>query len=160
LDVLSLTARIAVAGERGRFLEVAGGGFVFAGHAAPLESTEPDHVATAARFMGVPYLWGGKTFAGLDCSGHVQVALARAGIACPRDSDMQAEAVGHPVPTDTARKRGDLLYMPGHAAIALDADRVLHATAFALAVVVEPLADLLDRVRRQSGSGLTAVRRL
>jgi cell wall-associated NlpC family hydrolase len=158
-DVLPMTARIAAVAERGRFVELEGG-FVFAAHVAPLDAFEPDYVATARRFLGVPYLWGGKSFAGLDCSGHVQIALARAGIACQRDSDMQAEAVGRAVPPDAAPEPGDLLYMPGHVAIALEAERVLHATAAALAVVIEPLADLLARVERESGCGLTAIRRL
>ena len=78
---------------------------------------EPDFVAVAERFVGVPYLWGGKTSLGIDCSGLVQVALNAAGIACPRDSDMQERALGSPVGVERTRRshsarRPDLLEGP------------------------------------------------
>ena len=87
LEALSLGARVAVTGAIDEFLVLADGGYVFAAHLAPLDSAEPDFVAVAERFLHVPYLWGGKTSLGLDCSGLTQVSLAAAGIAAPRDTD-------------------------------------------------------------------------
>lgn len=96
--MLSLTTRVAIAGERNGFVELAQGGWVFAGHLDDLAAYRPDYVATSRRLPGVPYLWGGKTSLGLDCSGLVQIALAAAGIAAPRDSDQQGGTLGQPVP--------------------------------------------------------------
>ncbi len=159
LDALSMTGRVRVTEERGGFCEVAGGGFVYARHLAPLGVWAEDFVTTALQFMGVPYLWGGKTSRGLDCSGLVQVALAAAGTACPRDSDMQAATLGEERPLDEPPARGDLLALSDHVAIALDAWRVVHANAHDMQVAIEPLADLVERVTRESGRGITAIRR-
>jgi cell wall-associated NlpC family hydrolase len=155
LDMLSLTSRITVVGEQNGYLEVAQGGWVHARHVAELDRVEPDPVATAARFMGVPYLWGGKTSLGLDCSGLVQVALAAAGIAAPRDSDQQAAAIGTPVNADGPLKRGDIVFFPGHVGIMTGPERLLHANAFHMVVTEEPLAGVVAR-----GAKVTGVRRL
>ncbi len=168
-DRLTMTGRVAVVDERGAFSKVALGapwqdGWVYTRHLAPDGEVAPDYVETALRFLGVPYLWGGKASDGLDCSGLIQVVLARAGIACPRDAGMQAESLGRAVPWEpdrTALARGDLIYFPGHCAIALDAERVVNANAHAMLVSVEPLAGLEARVKAENGGvGVTAVRRL
>jgi cell wall-associated NlpC family hydrolase len=159
LDALPMTARIEVVAERGRFSEVAGGGWITGRHLAPRGAHFEDFVTTALGFMGVPYLWGGKTSLGLDCSGLIQVALAAAGIDCLRDSDMQAETLGEARSSGAAPERGDLIYMPGHSAIALDGWRVVHTNAHDMMTTIEPLADLLARVEKESGQGITAVRR-
>ena len=109
------------------------GGHVPNRHLAPLDVTEADVVAVAERFLGVPYLWGGKTSLGLDCSGLVQVALTACGIPCPRDSDMQERALGAPLAPAADLdhlRRGDLLFWQGHVAIARDATTLVHANAF------------------------------
>ena len=90
LDCLSLSGSVAVVGQNAGFSERAGGGWLYSRHLAPITEGAPDYVATALAFLGVPYLWGGKTSLGLDCSGLVQVALHRAAIPCPRDADQQA----------------------------------------------------------------------
>jgi cell wall-associated NlpC family hydrolase len=120
---------------------------------------EADYVATALSFLGAPYLWGGKESAGLDCSGLVQVALSAAGMACLRDSDMQEASIGEPRPLDQPATRGDLFYMPGHVAIALDAWRVVNVNAHDMMTSIEPLEDLVARVQAESGKGVTAIRR-
>ena len=169
-DRLTMTARVAVVGTAGAFSRVAlgtAGGqdrWVYSRHLAPDGEFAPDYVETALAFLGVPYLWGGKDSTGLDCSGLIQVAVARAGIACPRDSGMQAESLGEAVPWEPRRTkpaRGDLIYFPGHSAIALDGEDVVNANAHAMLVSVEPLAGLEARVKAESGgTGVTAVRRL
>ncbi len=166
-DALTMTGRVAVTGTQGAYSQVAFGGqegWVYSRHLAPDGETAPDFVATALQFLGVPYLWGGKESGGLDCSGLVQVALARAGIPCPRDSNMQAESLGAAVdwePGRTGLQRGDLISFPGHCAIALDAVEVVNANAHAMMVSIEPLAELVARVKQESGgTGVTAVRRL
>ncbi len=167
LDALTMTGRVTVVGADGAYSEVrigTQGGWVYTRHLAPDGEVAPDYVATALRFLGVPYLWGGKDSLGLDCSGLIQVALARAGIPCPRDTGEQAESLGEAVPWtpgQTTLVRGDLIYFPGHAAIARDGAQVVNANAHAMMVSVEPLAELEERVKAESGgTGVTAVRRL
>ncbi|MEI7609216.1 MAG: NlpC/P60 family protein [Rhodospirillaceae bacterium] len=167
LDVLSLTSPLTVAGEgENGYLPLAGGGWVFAKHVAGFECIESDYVATALRFLGIPYLWGGRSSLGIDCSGLVQIALAAAGIAVPRDSDMQRSEVGSSlgaVPADgagVAFRRGDIVFFPGHVGIMLDGERLVHATAFAMAVTIEPLPEVIGRTDPSRGGGLLAVRRL
>ncbi len=124
------------------------GGYVPVTHLAPIDTYEADFVAVAERFLGVPYLWGGKTALGLDCSGLVQIALSACGIFCPRDSDMQERALGAPVAVteDGADlRRGDLVFWKGHVAIVRDDENLLHANAFHMAV-----ADRADRRRHRS----------
>jgi hypothetical protein len=156
LDALPLGARIAVTLMQPPFA-VCGGGLIPARHVAPIGTIEHDFVAVAERFVGVPYLWGGKTSMGIDCSGLVQVALDACGISCPRDSDVQERALGVPIdPADL--HRGDLIFWQGHVAIARGGGLVLHASAFHMQVAIEPAAEALERIR-ESGSEVTSVRR-
>jgi cell wall-associated NlpC family hydrolase len=152
-----LGSRVAVMREQDRFA-VAMAGYLPARHLAPLDRVEPDFVAVAERFLGTPYLWGGKTNNGVDCSGLVQVALAACGMPCPRDSDMQERALGAPVALADSR-RGDLLFWKGHVAIVRDAATLLHANAFHMMVAVEPIAEALARIEA-AGSPVTSVKRL
>jgi cell wall-associated NlpC family hydrolase len=124
------------------------GGFIPARHLAPLESREQDFVAVARRFIGTPYLWGGRSSLGIDCSGLVQIALQSAGQNCPRDSDMQA-AFGSPVAFDGdigVLRRGDLVCWKGHIGIVSGPDLLLHANAFHMAVAEEPLSAAIARI--------------
>lgn len=158
LDALPFGARVAAARIGSDFAILPAGGHVPLRHLAPLSSCETDHVAVAERFVGTPYLWGGKTSLGLDCSGLVQVALSACGISCPRDSDMQESALGTPVPLSELR-RGDLVFWKGHVAIARNAHSLIHANAFHMAVAIEPLTEAIARIR-ETGSEVTGVRRL
>jgi cell wall-associated NlpC family hydrolase len=137
------------------------GGFIPAPHLAPLGAVEPDYVATARRFLGAPYLWGGRTSLGLDCSGLVQISLQAAGIECPRDSDMQAK-LGAEIPFSGDPKtlaRGDLICWKGHIGLVAEGMLLLHANAFHMGVVEEPLAEAIARIKEDS-SDVLAVRRL
>ncbi len=139
-------ARVAAGDTGGAFAALAGGGFVPARHLAPLDAPAADWVAEAERFLGVPYLWGGRSWHGIDCSGLVQVALQAAGMPCPRDSDMQAAALGQTLPAGTAPRRGDLVFWKGHVGILLDGVRMLHANGCAMAVTVEDLEAAKARI--------------
>jgi cell wall-associated NlpC family hydrolase len=157
----SLGARLAIVGAQNRFAVTEAGGFVPANHLVPLQHFEPDFVAVAERFRGVPYLWGGKTSLGLDCSGLLQISLEACGISAPRDTDLQEQALGTAIEPDPAfadLRRGDLLFWPGHVAIARDRDTLVHANAFHMMVAIEPIAEAIARIRA-AGSEISSVRR-
>lgn len=149
LATLPFGARIAVRTERDGFAITAGGA-VYARHLAPLDAREPDFVEVAARFLGTPYLWGGRSAFGFDCSGLVQTALDACGIAAPRDSDMQEAALGAPIDPSGPFRRGDLLFWPGHVAMVEAPDLLLHANAFHMMVAREPLEPALARIAATS----------
>jgi cell wall-associated NlpC family hydrolase len=162
LEHLSFGAGVTVVSVAGDYARLANGAALFARHLAPIGSTEPDFVAVAERFGGTPYLWGGKTSLGLDCSGLVQVSLNAAGLAAPRDSDMQA-GLGETVelrPDLLGLRRGDLVFWKGHVGVMLDGTRLLHANGHHMLTVVEPLAAVEERVRRNSDGPITGIRRL
>ena len=155
------------AGSRSRAIEppfavTATGGYVPARHLAPIDSSENDFVAVAERFLGAPYLWGGKTSLGLDCSALVQLALTACGIALParqRHAGARARDVDRARPTFPTLRRGDLLFWKGHVAIVRDPATLIHANAFHMAVASEPIAQAIARIRAD-GSEPTSVRRL
>jgi len=154
----SLNALVTVDAEEVEFLHAADAGWFHRRHLTPIGYVEDDYVAVAERFVGAPYLWGGRDSAGVDCSGLVQQALFACGLACPRDADQQA-ALGEPAPAD-ALIRGDLVCWPDHIGIMLDGERLLHASAFLMQTALEPLAEVARRVEN-AGRGLpTAYRRL
>jgi cell wall-associated NlpC family hydrolase len=162
IEALPLGAKLAVTRIADRMAVTPGGAYVPAAHLRPLGEYEQDFVAVAERFLGVPYLWGGKTALGLDCSGLVQVSLTACGMACPRDSDMQEAALGMTVAPnvdDADLKRGDLVFWKGHVAIVRDEANLLHANAFHMAVTAEPIAEAVARIRA-AGSAVTGVRRI
>lgn len=147
---LSLGSRIAVSGEaetRGtRYLLLAGGGAVIAHHCAPVGAVETDdYVAIAARLLETPYLWGGKSAFGIDCSGLVQLSMMMAGKAAPRDSDMQASGLGEEIGFDQLR-RGDLVFWKGHVAIMEDEGMILHANGHTMSVAREGLKAAVERI--------------
>ena len=160
LEALPMGAQLTVVRVEDRLAVTAAGAYVPAMHLVPLDAREADFVAVAERFVGVPYLWGGKTALGLDCSGLVQVALTACGVACPRDSDMQEAALGAAVSADPSTlKRGDLIFWKGHVAIVRGPDSLLHANAHHMAVAIEPIADAVMRIRG-GGNDVTSARRI
>ena len=160
LEALPLGARLAIARIEDRMAVTPSGAYLPAAHLAPLDWNESDFVAVAERFLGTPYLWGGKTALGLDCSGLVQVALTACGVSCPRDSDMQEAALGTAAAADPSTlTRGDLIFWKGHVAIVRDRTSLLHANAYHMAVAIEPIADAVVRIRN-AGSEITSIRRI
>jgi cell wall-associated NlpC family hydrolase len=162
LEALPFGATLTIARTDDRLAVTPSGCYVPAAHLAPFGQNERDFVAVAERFVGTPYLWGGKTALGLDCSGLVQIALSACGAPCPRDSDMQERVLGAAVNHKASSfklERGDLIFWTGHVAIARDRDSLVHANAFHMAVVIEPAAEAIRRIR-DMGSEITSVRRL
>ena len=157
---LPLGARLAVAQESGDFAEVPGLGFVWRAHLAGLEHAAPDFVAVAERFLHAPYLWGGKTSCGLDCSGLIQIALHASGVAAPRDTDMMENALGAPIDMAAGLRRGDIIFWKGHVGVMQDAETLLHANGHHMLVVSEPLAVARERIVAKTGADVTSVRRL
>ncbi|HEY5238805.1 MAG TPA: NlpC/P60 family protein [Rhizomicrobium sp.] len=158
LDMLPMNAKVHITGHGSRFGRAATRGYVFEDHLAPIRTKQSDWVAVAERFIGVPYIWGGKTVAGMDCSGLVQTALEAAGIPSLRDSDMQQRSLGRTVPPKDLQ-RGDLIFWNGHVGIMRDAETLLHANAFFMEVTSEPLAIASERIAKSAGA-ITAVKRL
>ncbi|HVW72362.1 MAG TPA: C40 family peptidase [Rhizomicrobium sp.] len=154
-DLLPMNATVPVLGHVGDYAHV-GPGFVHQRHLQA--ESEKDFVAIAERFLGVPYVWGGKTAAGLDCSGLVQTALRAVGKAAPRDTDMMEKALGEAIALGVVR-RGDLVFWKGHMGVMLDDRRLLHANAFHMMVATEPLADAIVRIDAMAGP-VTSVKRL
>ncbi len=148
---LSLNAEIAVTATDERFAELARGGYIATQHIVTRAAHAADFVAVAEKLLGSPYLWGGRTPLGIDCSGLVQLALEVAGCIAPRDSDMQAAELGAPLavaPTLEGLQRGDLVCWRGHIGIMRDCRTVLHANAYHMAVASEPLANAVARISR------------
>lgn len=162
VSALPMNAKVAVKRIDAGFAQLQGGGYLFAAHLAAVATPESDFVAVAERFLGVPYLWGGKTSLGLDCSALVQVSLNAAGIACPRDSDMQEAQLGSSLPVSRdaeALRRGDLVFWPGHVAIMADKGVLVHATAHRMMVVHEGFSEAVPRIAA-AGHSISAIRRL
>lgn len=154
---LSAASLLGVTGEaetRGtRYALLDGGGAVIAEHIRPLrEKAGIDPVSTASLFVQTPYLWGGRSGFGIDCSGLVQISHALCGIACPRDSDMQAAGFGNLFdPAELAPQRGDLVFWKGHVGILEDAGMLIHASGGTMTVTREPLQDAIERIARLYG---------
>lgn len=155
---LSLGSRLAIVGAattRGTdYALLESGEAVVAAHLRPAGEAAPDHVAVAATLERTPYLWGGASAFGIDCSGLVQLSLLMAGKPAPRDTDMQAAALGAPlnVGDDLAGLgRGDLVFWNGHVAIMADGEEIIHASGHAMMVVRERLADAIERIARLYG---------
>jgi cell wall-associated NlpC family hydrolase len=157
--MLPLNGRLSVRGEENGYLRLAAGGYVYAAHCTGSGTYGTDWVSVAEQFLHVPYLWGGKTSHGLDCSGLVQVALQAAGVAALRDSDMQEESLGTAVAQGTELRRGDLVFWTGHVGIMRDDRILLHANGHHLMVVSEPLDEAIARIASK-GSTITSIKRL
>ena len=165
--IISMSARVKVVDVEGKFCRIASGHWLHSRHLVSLDYSTQDYVGTAMKFIGVPYLWGGRTAMGLDCSSLVQLALGMAGIAVPRDSDLQengAGAPGAPVAMEDGHdfsqlEEGDLVFFPGHVGFFVSDWRFLHANAFDMQVSLHGFSDVLDRAN-QDNTAVTSIRRI
>lgn len=157
---LSFGARVRVIDERHKFFEIEGGVFVPKPHLRPLRSPFRDPATVAQLFFGVPYLWGGNSAWGIDCSGLIQAACLSCEIPCPGDTDLQEAALGNDLPDGTPLCRGDLLFWKGHVAMAVDEATLIHANAHHMAVAYEPAAKAIARIEAQGEGPVTAHKRL
>ena len=156
--LLSMNCLCRTEAEEGRFVQVAGAGWVFAGHLSLVGEVRVDLAGVAQEFVGAPYYWGGRESIGLDCSGLVQNALYALGRSCPRDSDQQFAELGEPVGPERLQ-RGDLVFWHGHVAVMLDEHRIVHASGHQMQTVIERLATAIDRIRAADGGEPKGYRR-
>lgn len=146
LGDMLLGAELAIERHEGRYVRSTRGEYLIADHLMALDEPVSDVIATAETLLHTPYLWGGKSVRGIDCSGLVQLSLAMAGRNAPRDSGPQSQALGTALSPGTPLRRGDLLFWPGHVAFCYDEQRILHANAHHMKVVIEDRLEALDRI--------------
>jgi cell wall-associated NlpC family hydrolase len=158
---LPMGAALVIIRDDGPFALTSDGRYVPRQHLGPLDARALDFVGVAERFVGTPYLWGGKSAFGIDCSGLVQISLTSAGTGCPRDSDMQCDGLGRALSVAESKhlSRGDLIFWKGHVAIVRDAETIVHANAHHMATVIEKTRDAIARIKA-GGSDVIAVKRL
>jgi cell wall-associated NlpC family hydrolase len=156
---LTLGARLAVQSFEGKFARTLDGLYVPASLLPALNHpSDPAH--EAEKLMNTPYLWGGNSSHGIDCSGLVQAAFIACGFDCPGDSDLQQDRFGDTLPAGTPYLRNDLLFWRGHVALVVDEATLIHANAHHMAVVFEPITDAISRIAHQGDGPVTAHKRI
>ncbi|TKB14741.1 MAG: NlpC/P60 family protein [Mesorhizobium sp.] len=162
---LSMGSTVTVAGAaetRGtHYALLPSGQAVIARHLQPLAEVADDYVTVAESFLGTPYLWGGVSGFGIDCSGLVQLSMRMAGKEVLRDTDMQSASIGTPFepgPDFSGLERGDLVFWKGHVAIMTDAKDMIHANGHTMLVSRERLKEAVERIGYLYG-GPTGFRR-
>lgn len=156
---LYFASEVAVENTEGNWSKLESGMYVPSSHLLPVKTRLNDPVGVADLFLGTPYLWGGNSRYGIDCSGLVQLAWRACGMDCPRDSDMQEAELGRLLEEGETPKRGDLAFWKGHVGIMTAPNRMLHANAFHMSVAYEPLDEAVERIAGSGGGPLTSLKR-
>ena len=156
---LSFGSHLTALSETPTFVETEIG-FVPRQHLRPVDASATDPAAIAALFVGTPYLWGGNSCLGIDCSGLVQAACLACDIPCPGDSDQQEIELGTGLSEDAPLRRNDLVFWRGHVALVFDDTTFVHANAGHMAVVFEPIAEAIERIETQGDGRPTNRKRL
>jgi hypothetical protein len=157
--LLSMNAPVIVEATDGKFAKLVGSGWVYSPHLTPIGDYRDDPAAVALEFLGSPYYWGGRESLGLDCSALVQNALFACGMTCPRDSDLQAAELGERV-SEKRLKRGDLVFWDGHVGMMTDAETLVHANGYHMAVTQEPLVPAMARIEASGAGAPVAFKRV
>lgn len=145
---LPFDARVKVIDERQKFFET-DLGFIPKKHLRPLDRPFDDPATIAQLHFNVPYLWGGNSTLGIDCSGLIQAALTACNIPCPGDSDMQCDQLGHDIPENAPLQRGDIIFWKGHVGMMVDETTLIHANAHHMACRYEPIDQAILRIDAQ-----------
>jgi cell wall-associated NlpC family hydrolase len=157
---LSFASLLTVTGEKDGFYSLDQGGWIIARHLVPVDHLADDPATVAATMLGAPYLWGGRSSLGMDCSGLVQLALEACGIPCLRDSDMQQQQLGEALDPEAPLQRNDLVFLKGHVGLMLDDTTLLHANGHHMACVAEPLREARARIKAKTGHDIAAIKRI
>jgi len=155
---ISHGSRLASLGEKDGFIQTSHG-FVHKSHLSLVDAAQDDPASIAALYLDTPYLWGGNSRWGIDCSGLIQAACLACGIPCAGDSDMQESSLGELLPDGSIPQRNDVLFWKGHVALVWDEETLIHANAHAMSTVLEPIEDAIARIEETDGA-VTAHRRL
>ena len=159
---LPLGSRVQVVEETGKFARLPDGGWIYRKHLGALDSVEPDIASTACMFLNAPYLWGGNSYLGLDCSGLVQIAMLCAGRLVRRDTDMQESTIGTPLDLGEGRPelmRNDLVFWPGHVGIMVDSQNLIHANATDMKTTIAPLDKIESHILAIENNKVSSIRR-
>ncbi len=159
IETLPLAAKVSGKTVENGFLEMELG-WIPVRHVKLKTEFANNPVEVSKLFLNSPYLWGGNTSLGIDCSGLVQVSMLLCGLSCPGDSDQQLAKLGQNIAVDTAQKKGDILFWKGHVALALNARQVVHANAYHMSTVIEELSEVEFTIKKQEGNEIIARKRL
>ncbi len=157
---LPFAARINVIAQSGDYLTLFGGRYVPRQHVGTIDTFEDDYVRVMENFLGIPYLWGGNSTRGMDCSGAVQLALQACNTPCPRNSHKQEESLGRQLEPGAGLQRGDLIFWKGHVGVMVDDSNIIHANATHMAVALEPLDIASKRIAATQTGDITSIRRV
>ena len=158
IEMLPLAAKVLVKRTENEFLETELG-WISSLQLKPKTELPKDPVSIAKLFLNAPYLWGGNTYLGIDCSGLIQISMLLCGLNCPSDSDLQLNSLGHSIEIGSPQKSGDIFFWKGHVAWALNEAQILHANAYHMTTVIEKTSDAIERIKSQEGNNIIAHKR-